>query len=80
MKQFIKSFFYSKDKPEPIYCWITILMTLIVIAFTQIILGYDFIKETTLLALMGMVGGLLGIYNINKNLNKDEPKDKGTIK
>jgi|GEM_PF-5700892 len=64
IRYIIKSFFFSKNKFQPVYCWTTILMILIVTSFIQLLLGYSHIKESTLIALMGFVTGLLGLYNL----------------
>jgi len=65
MKKFIKSFFYSDNKVQPVYFWITILMILIIITFTGRILDYFDISDTLFLGLLGFVAAWIGLYNLN---------------
>lgn len=61
----IKSFFYSRGKFQPVYFWVTILMGLIVTTVIMKLSDCCFrrISDGLVLGLMGMVLGILGVYN-----------------
>jgi hypothetical protein len=63
--QILKSFFYSRGKFQPVYFWVTILMSLIVATVVLKLSDCCFrrISDGLVLGLMGMVLGILGVYN-----------------
>jgi hypothetical protein len=65
MKDILKSFFYSRGRFQPVYFWVTILMSLIVATVVLKLSDCCFrrISDGLVLGLMGMVLGILGVYN-----------------
>ena len=66
----IKSFFFSGDKFQPVYFWITLLMILIITAFIMRLCGIVYIDNALLLGLCGFVSAWVVMYNINRKNDK----------
>lgn len=71
MKQFIKSFFYSKDKPSPLYFWASVFLLLTALYIgtevVKCIIGLSVFSFVLCVQLMGLILALIGIYNLKVN-------------
>jgi hypothetical protein len=69
--KFIKSFFYSKGKPSPIYFWATafLLLTFLYIGteVVKCLIGDSVFSNIMLVQLVGLVSSLIIIYNLKTN-------------
>jgi len=79
MKKIIKSFFYSKNDFQPIYFYTFLLMIIFIsMLILRVFFKAAWISDSLILQVMGMVGGLLGLYKIKLKGGKgelDKPKD-----
>jgi hypothetical protein len=66
MKKFIKSFFYSKGEPQPVYFWSTVFLTLtaimIIFRLTAKVDAKLDLSDTLIIGMMGFVTALISIY------------------
>lgn len=80
MKQFFKSFFYSKNKPSPIYFWSSLFLFITFIyMITEVIkciLNISTFSNIMLGQLVGLILSLIGLYNIDKHLNNKKEGSK----
>jgi len=80
MKEYFRSFFYSGDNPQPVYFYIYILFTLIVIMIVlRIFFGRVDIDTSLILGMCGYTGGwatLLTVRQHFKERNGNGHKDK----
>lgn len=65
--KFIRIVFYSNGKFQMIYFWTNLFLVLITVAFIMKLLSKPAISDGLLLGLMGLVGGLLAIFNFDRN-------------
>lgn len=61
--KFLKAFFYSGGKPQPVYFWVTIMLILIIRMLYLREQGRGNFSDTLILGMFGLVNGLLVIYN-----------------
>lgn len=75
----IKSFFYSNNKFQPVYFWITLFCLLIALVFIQRIVS-NTITTIELISMLGFIQIWIALYNINKKSNKKSNIDLIAIK
>ena len=76
MRVIIKSFFYSREKFQPIYFWATFLLACICVAFVEKLYGVDYISDNLLLGLFAFVNLLIGMYSLYR-YGADKKSDQG---
>ncbi len=67
MKKIIKSFFYSGDKFQPIYFWVTVFCSLIALMILLRCANLSKLSDTLILGVFALVEMLIGIYNHYKS-------------
>lgn len=67
--KFLKPFFYSQNKFQPIYFWATIYLLLIAVGIILKYLGIHNLSDALIIGLCGFISILITCYNIFK------PKD-----
>ena len=73
MKKIIKSFFYAKNDFQPIYFYTFILFWIFAaMLILKLFNKASWITETMILQVMGMIGGLLGLYKIKLGVKDDK--------
>ena len=72
MKNILKSFFMSTSsgKFSPVFFWVTILMTLVIVMTVMRLCGRSAISDTLLLGTLGGVQVFLGLYNMRRVSDK----------
>ena len=71
VKSFLKSFFYSEGKPQPVYFWITLLMILTIVMIIMAMVNRLPISDAVFISILGFVGGWIALYNWDKRKNND---------
>ena len=67
MIRFIKSFFYSRGRPAPVYFWATIFCSLAAAMMILKLIGRSDISDALIGIVLGFVLGWVGLYNLQKN-------------
>ena len=70
MKQIIKRFFYSEDKFQPPYFWITIFCILVVVAVILRFMERSSLSDTLILGMLGFIAGWILLYNQQRKKNE----------
>jgi uncharacterized membrane protein YjjP (DUF1212 family) len=66
LKDFVKSFFFSDGKPQPVYFWITLLMALVAGMIIMAMMNRLPISDMVFIAILGFVVGWVTLYNIDR--------------
>lgn len=64
--EYVKSFFYSQDKPQPVYFWATVFNILAVAVLILRISGEFGLTDTLIIGIFGYIAAWIGLYNIYK--------------
>lgn len=67
--EFLKSFFFSGGKPQPVYFWITSLMILVIAMVIMSIANKLPTSDAVFISMLGFVGGWIALYNWDKRNN-----------
>jgi len=63
MKKIIKAFFYSRNKFQPPYFWITVFCLLVVITIILRLANIAVLSDTLILGMLGFIAGWIALYN-----------------
>lgn len=66
MKNIFKSFFFSKNKFQPPYFWVSVLTLLVVIMVIMRLFQKGDFDNTLILGVLGLVVGWCAVYNTRK--------------
>ena len=66
LMEFLKSFFCSGGKWQPVYFWITCLMIMVITMMIMSIRDKLPTSDTVFVAVLGFVGGWIALYNYDK--------------
>jgi amino acid permease len=67
MKKYLKSMFYSDGKPQPVYGYIFILLSLIIAMLAMRIFGGGNFSDALILGMCGFVVAWAGIITAGQN-------------
>jgi hypothetical protein len=70
LKNYFKAFFYSGNNPQPVYFFIFVLFTLIVIMVTMRLLGLKHLSDTLILGMCGYVAVWAGIVTTRQHFGE----------
>lgn len=66
IKQYLKSFLYSKDRPQPVFFWASLFCSLAVSMLIMRFLGRGDLSDTLILGVLGFVAAWIALYNLQK--------------
>lgn len=72
---FIKSFFYSKGKFQPVYFWATVFLMEIFVGIALKFCGNKYISDGLIAILVGLIISLIALYNISNVIKYKNFKD-----
>lgn len=70
LNEYMKSMFYSSDKPYPVYAYIFILMSLVVTMVIMRIFQKGNFSDTLILGMCGFIATWAGIVTAGQTLGK----------
>ena len=67
IRDYLKSFLFSKDKPQPVFFWATLFCSLAVSMLVMRFLGHGGMSDMLIIGVLGFVAAWIALYNFQKN-------------